>query len=182
MNRFRAVGSSLSAAFIVVTSLLAATQARAQGPVLDPSFGNAGILTSTVNAGERSITVQADGKLIVNGNVNGNYPNVGVARYNLDGTPDASFGNNGVFSEDLGYASSFDGGATQQTDGKIVLSGAAQVFYNGNVGHELLVGRLNANGTPDLGYGTNGFTTVSIPNGDVNTNAQAIQPDGSLVV
>ncbi len=182
MNRFRAVVSSLSAVFIVAISLLAATQAGAQGPVLDPSFGNAGILTSTVNAGERSITVQTDGKLIVNGYVNGNYPNVGVARYNLDGTPDASFGDNGVFSEDLGYASSFDGGATQQTDGKIVLSGEAQVFGNGNFGHELLVGRLNAEGTPDLSYGTNGFTTVSIPNGDVNTQAQAIQPDGSLVV
>jgi uncharacterized delta-60 repeat protein len=182
MNRFRAVLSGLSAAFIVAMSLLTAAQARAQGPVLDPSFGNAGILTSTVNAGERSITVQADGKLIVNGYVNGNYPNVGVARYNLDGTPDASFGNNGVFSEDLGYASSFSGGATRQADGKIVLSGEAQAFGEGTSGHELLVGRLNANGAPDLGYGTNGFTAISIPYGDVGTRAQAIQPDGSLVV
>src|SRR5262245_15514990 len=54
------------------------------GGLLDPTFGSGGTVLSTLASQATAVVAQPDGKLvIVGGGV--------VARYNLDGTPDASF-------------------------------------------------------------------------------------------
>ena len=63
---------------------------------LDTTFGNGlGIVTSEFGATDEatSVIVEADGKIIVTGSISHSIFNVGLARYNPDGSPDTSFGN-----------------------------------------------------------------------------------------
>ena len=71
---------------------------------LDTSFGNGGIVTTTFPEGSYAfdVALQADGKIIAAGTVfvdfnPGEYSDTdfALARYNPDGTPDATFGSGG---------------------------------------------------------------------------------------
>src|SRR5882672_4139332 len=97
---------------------------------LDPSFGIGGKVTTDFSGGNdqgRQVVAGADGKIVVIGNTNGpagsGFQNFGLARYNDDGSLDASFGNGGKVITD--FNSSFDFGlAVQiQSDGKILAAG-----------------------------------------------------------
>jgi uncharacterized delta-60 repeat protein len=129
--------------------------------------------------------VQPDGKLVSAGRVwNGlNYDMV-VARFNLDGTPDASFGTGGSTRVDLAAIQQGTGDeqATAlaiQADGKIVISGS---FFGFIVGGGLAVARLNANGTLDATFGTGGLVDLDLPGIFEEGNAALIQPDGKIVI
>jgi uncharacterized delta-60 repeat protein len=67
-----------------------------------------------------------------------------------------------------------------QPDGKIVLGGYTHIM-NGGTSDKFAVMRLNANGTPDMTFGTGGSTTTQ-----VGTHIYAIklllQPDGKIVL
>jgi uncharacterized delta-60 repeat protein len=102
---------------------------------LDPSFGSAGIVTTqigTLYADARAVWVQADGKVVAGGTTRDGPPAVwdemAVARYNVDGSLDASFGVGGkrVFDllagHDLGWALVVQPGAIGSTD-RLVLAG-----------------------------------------------------------
>src|SRR5262249_25797762 len=68
----------------------------------------------------------ADGKIVVAGSVyNGSNWDFGVARYNPDGSLDASFGGGGVALVDFGGASAIDWATAValQPDGKIIVVG-----------------------------------------------------------
>src|SRR5947209_5479052 len=69
---------------------------------LDASFGDGGIVTTDRGLSNASgIIVQNDGKILIT--VFGDGPSgTHAARYDADGTLDASFGNNGVSSWSLG--------------------------------------------------------------------------------
>ena len=149
---------------------------------LDASYGNAGIVfTPIYNQEFKPIALQADGKAIVSGSIFGSYADIAVARYNTNGTPDTTFGTNGVTTQDLGYASSAEDGVVVQTDGKIVVGGEGDT--NGNYGHSILIGRYNSDGTPDTSYGSNGVVKTPISGyNDVNTKAIAMQADQSVIL
>ena len=73
--------------------------------VLDASFNGTGIVTTDFQSnqdGVDGVTIQSDGKIVVagyTGNALGNYDFV-VARYNINGSVDSSYGNNGkVFTD-----------------------------------------------------------------------------------
>ena len=73
----------------------------------DPGFGVGGkVITDFFGYGDigNSITVQPDGKIIVPGRVVVNasgFSDFGLARYNSDGTPDATFGIGGKVTTDF---------------------------------------------------------------------------------
>ena len=74
---------------------------------LDPSFGSAGKVTTSVSGFAdrgRAVAVQADGKICVAGTANGD---IALVRFNADGTLDNSFGSLGKVSTD--YISRDDG-------------------------------------------------------------------------
>jgi len=100
---------------------------------LDPSFGTGGQVTTAIgglNDGAEHVALQGDGKIVVSGRgfINGDFHSV-LARYNSNGTFDASFGTGGTVTAIFGGDS--DGiSIALQPDGKIVVSGAATINWN----------------------------------------------------
>ena len=172
---------------------------------LDTSFGKGGEADVPLPAGNVSISdlgtllIQPDGKIVVAGNFvpTGSPaapPGSIVARFNADGTPDATFGAGGVvvFSANdaaIGGASVQHG--TLQLDGKIVLGGTAPESRAATIGTEVAVIRLDADGSLDATFGTKGLVLLSdrtplqitVPPATYEeATALATQPDGKVVV
>ncbi len=98
--------------------------------------------------------VMSNGKILVAGTIyknNTNYPY--VIRLNANGTVDTGFGSNGIYvvPSSLLPGSPWEIDVEAQSDQKVLIS--AEVTGNYQVGSI----RLNANGTLDTSYGTNGF-------------------------
>ncbi|MDB5385717.1 MAG: repeat protein [Planctomycetaceae bacterium] len=136
-----------------------------------------------------AMAVQSDGKIVLVGaaetDTNGG-SDFAVTRLNADGSLDTTFGTNGK----LTIAFDLGGDKTDvatcvaiQTDGKIVVGGFSQVTISGNF--DFSAARLNANGTLDPAFGTNGKTTVAFDSGgndDDRASGLAIQSDGKIVI
>ncbi|MBL8001159.1 MAG: hypothetical protein JNL05_04275 [Flavobacteriales bacterium] len=127
---------------------------------LDNTFGQGGMLRWSPGAlGMRaqSTKLLPDGKLLVCGNmITGNQ--LGVAalyRFNADGTPDATFGSQGMTTI------AHTGGNDNLYD--MTILGNGQVLCVGEwkdaTAGSLLVARFNADGTLDSTFGTNGMLT-----------------------
>jgi uncharacterized delta-60 repeat protein len=94
-----------------------------------------------------------------------------VSRYNADGSPDTSFGDNGMVRlESVGDVSS----AAVQPDGKIVV--AANVEVVADNGRRSFLVRYNPDGSPDAGFGSGGMVISNM-----YTWAVSILPDGVLL-
>src|SRR5947209_5623443 len=68
---------------------------------LDPAFGSgAGYVTTSLNSKSDdhaySVAVQADGKIIAAGDVYGSTDQIGLVRYNANGSLDTTFGKGGI--------------------------------------------------------------------------------------
>ena len=156
----------------------------------DFTFGSLGKVTpvppTTNGVDINSVAVQPDGKVVAVGvdkylNANGGL-NISVRRYNADGTPDNSFGSNGVFiydhvgQVDIGY------NVALQPDGKIVVAAGGDRYStaaNNVKGFKIL--RLLPNGTLDPAFGTSGFVYENF-NVAVIPRSMFVQPDGKIVV
>jgi len=116
----------------------------------------------------------SDGKIIVGARVS-NDNNFLLLRYTATGILDNTFGNGGIVWVDTVSAQAY--GMAQQSDGKIVLAG-----WVTPANRDFCVMRFNSDGSPDLGFGTNG--KVITPIGTENDEARkvAIQSDGKIVV
>ena len=130
----------------------------------DNSFsGDSKLLTRFgVDASATGVAVQTDGKIIAVGAAGGDFA---VVRYNTDGSPDNSFGNNGKVITDLWDNTEGALAVQIQSDGKILVSGKYAIV------------RYNSNGTLDNSFDGDGkvFTW------GVNSS-MAIQPDGKILV
>jgi uncharacterized delta-60 repeat protein len=144
---------------------------------LDTSFGGGtGIVVTGLFGGHGDIdglVQQPDGKLVTTASYIGT-PAVVLARYNTDGTLDASFGGGtGIVQTAMPGPVAGAGPLVLQPDGKLVVAGL------GN-SRPLLV-RYNSDGTLDTSFG-GGTGIVTYP---IMTNygfgALVVQPDGKLV-
>jgi uncharacterized delta-60 repeat protein len=151
----------------------------------DTSFGTSGkadvpLPTGfTAFGGPSSVLAQSDGHIIVVGTVSNstNQDETLVARFNADGTPDATYGTDGVEVLDqatLGTAGLTFAYAALQPDGDVDLAGDADAL------------QLTASGAPDPTFGTGGLVALpQTPN--ANSSAQmtyglAVQPNNQIVV
>jgi uncharacterized delta-60 repeat protein len=149
---------------------------------LDDSFGVAGKVTTDF-AGYTdmalSVAVQPDGKIVAAGfaSVSGAGFNFALARYNRDGSPDASFGANGKVTTD--FAGYFDQArsVSLQPDGKIVAAG----FALSDAGYDFALARYNRDGSLDDGFGANGKVTTDFESVFDQAFSLALQPDGKIV-
>src|SRR5215471_8409512 len=158
---------------------------------LDATFGGGGKVVTDFHGGNDQATalkIDSNGKLVVGGRAfnPGSGPSTpstsfdfALARYNADGTLDATFGTGGKTTTD------FFGNADQvsaigiASDGKIVAAGFAT---NCNVGNDFGLARYDTNGALDSGFGTGGKVTTDFTGGDDRASAIAIQSDGKIVV
>ena len=146
---------------------------------LDTSFGSGGVVTTSFTAGNdvgQGVALQSDGKIIVAG-YNSNY-DFAVARYNVDGTLDTSFGTGGTVTTSVGGTYDFGYKVVVQGDGKIVVAGTSRIgsFYDRS-----LV-RYNTDGSLDTGFGTGGMVITAIsPDNDGATDV-VLQTDGKILV
>ena len=96
------------------------------------------------------------------------------------GDPDPSFSGDGRVTHGLGQTTvqlrDIGEDAARQTDGKIVIAGLSGEDGSGPA----LVTRLNADGSLDTGFSTDGFAPIDLPNS--TATAVAIQSDGEIVV
>jgi uncharacterized delta-60 repeat protein len=152
---------------------------------LDTTFGTGGKVTAPLPVGNYSrlsdLVILPDGKILIAGGVyfSGAGFDFLAARYNPDGTLDATFGTGGVATVPAGTGSDFANGMAVQPDGKIVLVGVANGWGTAS---SWAVARLLPNGSLDTGFGTNGVVLTNIPGNYDEAWDVAVQPDGKLVV
>jgi uncharacterized delta-60 repeat protein len=141
---------------------------------LDPTFGSGGeVLTDfgTRIDAAFDVAVQPDGKIVAVGNSASDFA---VARYNADGSLDASFGRGGLVVTDFGSSEQATGVALQP-DGKLVVVG-----FDGS---DFVVLRYNADGSLDSTFGSGGRVATDL-GGSAGDGAfdVAVGPGGTITV
>ena len=154
---------------------------------LDQSFGNGGKFKThfpgVFNTGSTAgaVVLQADGKLVVAGS----YKNEGtphefaLARYNVDGSLDATFGSGGKLTTKAGIGDAFASAVTLQRDGRIVLAGYSEDTQD----HDFALACYSTSGTLDQSFGNGGLVATDFSGStDDIAYALAVQRDGKLIV
>ena len=163
---------------------------------LDTSFGGTGVVTNSFPGAAYDVVLQPDGKIVVAGTTHSQpkpEEEVGefaVARYNENGTLDASFGGTGMVSTSFNpeLYPELDG-LVLQPNGKIVVAGTVYDETEGEVGtRRFALARFNEDGGLDTTFGTNGkvITQFGSPSDGWGYQYQYIftlarEPGGKLV-
>jgi uncharacterized delta-60 repeat protein len=123
--------------------------------------------------------IQPDGKILVSTGIsNGTDSDVAVLRYNPDGTLDTDFAAGGVFIYDRDNGDDCGRFLAVDVDGRITLTG---YVHNGD-DVDVLIMRLNANGTLDNAFGGDGVVFFRVEGRDNYGRAIAVQDDGTILV
>ncbi len=154
---------------------------------LDTTFGNSGIVTTLVgdHCSAASVAVQPDGRIVVAGTTYATPGNIlqsdiMVVRYNTDGTPDESFGNDGIKIINLNQSQSINA-MLIHNNGNITLGGSFTLLSNPNLDTFGLI-RLTPEGNLDLNFGSNGYVyTPNIYRGEI-MDLQFIDGDDIIAV
>lgn len=152
---------------------------------VDQTFANNGIFTFSLNA-EANIfdcVLRPDGKILMVGSTTdyNNYDML-LIQLNVDGSPDNSFGTNGVvvqkvspvvsFYEDHAYA------VALQQDGKIVVAGKS---HDLDYRYSPVVVRFTENGQLDSTFGTDGVARINVAQTENDFDGVIVQPDGKIL-
>jgi uncharacterized delta-60 repeat protein len=155
--------------------------------ILDTSFGTGGVVLTpffdeplSFSTSASAVAIQADNKIVAAGyasynNVSYSYYDFAVARYNLDGSLDSTFGTGGRVLTDLGGDVRINALVIQR-DGKLVVAG----YVNTN----FALARYQTNGVLDSTFGSGGIVVTDAGGGLGTTYGAAgllLQPDGKLI-
>ena len=146
---------------------------------LDDTFGNNGQVTTDIEGSldfAVGAIVQADGKILLGGFAEGCGSNFAFVRYTDTGSVDTSFGDFGVSTEEIPISELSK--ITQQTDGKILVSG--NVF--GLCQADFSLTRFNASGSLDTDFGNGGVIATDFESSEIGlATALAVQADGKIL-
>jgi uncharacterized delta-60 repeat protein len=187
----------------------------------DTTFGNGGVTTVNVVAGGqnlesgRGVVVQPDGKIVIAGDIDHQIiaagvdggvlardKDLGVVRFNANGTLDTNFGTAGIVRENPGDGvitqTMQDGGVVsslaaadsfwslaQTTDGKLVIHLASRGDDTADGGtrtdtdYTLL--RLNPNGMRDTTFNGTGVLKTDIARTNASARTASVLPDGKIL-
>ena len=152
---------------------------------LDTSFGNSGKVTTDFSPGHGmryhrlyAVAVQPDGKILAAGATR-NYDDsdsFALARYNINGSPDATFGNNGQVTTKI-----FGNAAAASA---LALQPGGRFFVAGSSNGSFALAHYNYNGSLDTSFGSNhnGQVVTQIGGFGESATAMALQRDGKVVV
>jgi uncharacterized delta-60 repeat protein len=152
---------------------------------LDAGFGEGGH-TKVVHGDEfvegafRALALQNDGGIVVGGSVNGDFA---LVRHRGDGSLDATFGNGGIVTTDLG-AQDEVASVLVQPDGKIIGIGRSQRITVSSRGEtieapQLALVRFHVDGSVDRSFGDGGRQLLDV---GAYAHAAALAPGGEIVV
>jgi uncharacterized delta-60 repeat protein len=149
---------------------------------LDTSFSGDGRQTTGFGGFDEAtaVALQGNGRIVAVGHTD--FEDFALARYNPNGTLDASFSGDGRQTTDVG-GSGFDDEATGvalQGNGKVVAVGHAD--HAG--GSDFALARYNLNGSLDTSFSGDGRQTTDFGGGDFGegANGVALQGDAKIVV
>jgi uncharacterized delta-60 repeat protein len=168
----------------VVTTLALLLLVMIAGPAtalpgeLDASFGEGGVVTTTFvkSAFVGAMVIQPDGKIVAAGSNGYLHAHFALARYNPNGSLDASFGGDGRVLTSLTGRFDRATAVALQADGKIVAAGRG-----GGYRGRFAVARYNTDGSLDLSFGGDGKVLTNLSRKDDAAQAVGIEPDGSIV-
>ncbi|HZL35805.1 MAG TPA: hypothetical protein VFC78_10885 [Tepidisphaeraceae bacterium] len=150
---------------------------------LDSTFGAnhlAPVMPQVNTANPEYALLQADGKILVG--VTTQFPTEGaigggaLVRFNADGTPDTTFGNNGRVAALSGEIDAL----AQQADGEIVVAGTR---IDSPTSLESVIARFHVDGSVDSGFAQNGQATIVTPPSTFDSITRLfVAPDGKIVV
>src|SRR5215471_18566950 len=142
----------LAAALLFVVGPAGATPGA-----LDPGFGSSGTVTTRIASGSTAATalaVQPNGKIVAGGGTAvGSEVEFTLARYDVGGSLDTTFGTGGTVTTAIGSGSAANA-LVLQPDGKIVAVGGSS--------EDFALARYNPNGSLDTSFGTGGMVTTPI--------------------
>ena len=153
---------------------------------VDPTFGNGGtVMTNIAEADDYAYAIarQSDGKIVAAGRRGIQFNpteqrkgHVALARYNPDGSLDATFGNGGTVENNFGQGlESYALELIIQPDGKLVIAGESAYAF--------LVARYNSNGTLDTTFGNGGFREVNFGTDSWDHGRDVVlQADGKIIL
>ena len=151
--------------------------------VLDTAFGKrdiygqfaiAGAETGTGSAGMGGIVAKEDALYIL-GTL---YSQIMLAKLDVQGTIDSSFGSNGL--KFLSRHRSYGRCISEREDGMMLISGSVwdDVINDEN----FLIMQVDDHGSPDLSFGNDGVIEIDLSNGSDYGVRHVVQPDGKIVV
>ena len=156
---------------------------------LDTSFNHTGIVPAGYSGGiaSYSVAIQPDGKIVTAGCYTHGGGNSGfaVARFNSDGTPDVTFGTEGIARTIIiaGEYVSLAYSVSVMSDGKIIAAGFSS--DSASINCAFIVVRFNSNGSIDTSFNHTGMVRNYILGGNRTSdyaNSIVSQPDGKIVV
>ncbi len=159
---------------------------------LDSSFDSDGIAWLSSMYRGQSVALQTDGRIVAAGTSriwsSPSFDDYSLMRFNKDGSPDTTFGQEGVVIQPVapltlggdGIDDSID--LAIQADGRLVVSGMSE-FGAGDGGYNSVVLRFNPNGALDSAFGSDGVVITRMALGDWSDGytAVALQTDGKIV-
>jgi len=120
---------------------------------------------------------QPNGKIIVLGSKINNSSDFVVLRFNPDGTPDNSFGDNGKVVTAISNVADVANHVVYQPDGKLIVVGFSAAYNTSGGSVKAVLVRYNPDGSLDPTFGNGGI--VLTPNYGIFRSA--LQPDGKIV-
>jgi uncharacterized delta-60 repeat protein len=147
---------------------------------LDTAFSGDGILTQALSGQNdiaSAVAIQSDGEIVVAGSSGFNYA---ITRYDSNGTPDAGFDVDGVYTGSFGSNTSSASAMVLQEDGKIIVAGHGWSGSSWDFG----IARHTATGALDTSFSGDGKLFISLDSGSSleTINAIAIQTDRKILL
>ena len=168
---------SLASLLATLAAALSSGAVAAPGD-LDPSFGRGGRV-SLEQLAESSVAYsavqQADGKLVLVTSMFSDGPHLVLARLEVNGTLDSTFGSNGIA---IGRQPHESAEAVIQRGGRQASSSAGTAWSDG---YDAVLWRFDADGAADPNFGAGGAARLDL---GASENASALfqQTDGKLVL
>ncbi len=157
---------------------------------LDMSFGNNGWTSATFGTSydyAYTLDIQPDGKIVVGGGVGYAtfpYSDLGIVRFNSDGSLDTTFDGDGKVTIDFnvllaGFYFEYPVSLKIASDGKIVIAG---YISSATLDSRFILARLNPDGSLDTTFGTNGKILHPEMGYSDFLGDLVVLPDGKIVI
>ncbi len=164
-----------------------ATFGGGDGKIRPTTLGQVTLRMSNSSTGEVSgqpaIVLQPDGKLVAVASCKtGATFDLCVARFNADGSSDATFSGNGIVVTDIRGTNDYVAGVALQPDGKIVVAGTCAAPIVGTTGDDFCLLRLRADGVLDTSFSGDGKVITPLTNFNDTATSMSLQADGKIVV